>query len=56
MKGLNMNDKDHKDWYTAGFILALRTAPQKSNEQRAAEASAKATFDALMARLAKNGQ
>lgn len=51
-----MNDKDHKDWYTAGFILALRTSPQKSNEQRDATASAKATCDALMARLTKKGQ
>lgn len=50
-----MNDKGHKDWYTTGFIVGLRTVPQKSAEQRTAETTAKATYNALMVRLAKKG-
>lgn len=51
-----MNVKGHKDWYATGFIVGLRTAPQKSDDQCAAETAAKATCEALMARLPKKGQ
>lgn len=50
-----MNDKGHKDWYITGFIVGLRKVPQKTAEERTAETTAKATYNALMVRLAKKG-
>lgn len=55
MKGLAMNDKEHKDWYTTGIIVGYRVLPRTHKEEVSPEVAAKATYNALMARLAQKG-
>ena len=50
-----MNDKEHKDWYTTGIIVGYRVLPRTHKEEVPPEVAAKATYNALMARLAQKG-